>query len=184
MKDGEVFYVTDVETTGFSTKDADAIEVSAIKVQRKGREFVVLDEFDTYINPQYPLPDKIVEFNLLHNTGINDEFLKDKPLASEIANKLYDFFGCCPILVGHNLPFDLKFLNKIYQNCLGRELITKREIDTLEISRRVETGKHDLASMFEKTDKTFSNAVPKFHTSLADCYATLDVYAYLTKKEE
>lgn len=173
------FYVVDTETTGFSPSTADAIEVSALKVEVKNGKFCVVDEYDNYINPQYPLPEAIVKFNEKNGTGICDEFLANKPLADEVAKELYDFLGDNPVLVGHNLPFDEGFINKLFTENLGVSLTPKESIDTLAVCRNKFSGSHKLCDVHEMTDKTHSSENPQYHNSLADCYATLDVLEYL-----
>ena len=175
------FYVVDTETTGFSRYDADAIEVSALEVVQTNGKFQVVDTFDRYINPQYPLPPAIVEFNEKNGTGICDEFLADKPLAYEVARELHDFLGDEPVLVGHNLPFDEKFIEKLYTT-IGEELTPEESIDTLAICRQKMSGSHKLCDVHAKTKGRHSAEHPQFHNSLADCYATLDVLEHLKEK--
>ena len=176
------FFVVDTETTGFSRSNADAIEVSALEVEVRNGKFCVINEFDSYINPQYPLPQAIVEFNEKNDTGVCDEFLADKPLADEVAEQLHAFLGDYPVLVGHNLPFDEKFIDKLYRENLGITLETADSIDTLAICRSKMSGSHKLCDVFEQTKKTHSSSTPQFHNSLADCYATLDVLEHLKEK--
>lgn len=177
------FYVVDTETTGFSRSNADAIEVSALEVIQKNGKFQVVNEFDSYINPQYPLPPNIVEFNKKNGTGICDEFLADKPLAGIVAQDLYDFLGDNPILVGHNLPFDEKFIDKLYRENLGIPLETSESVDTLAICRaKMNNASNKLCDVHAKTKGRHSAEHPQFHNSLADCYATLDVLEHLKEK--
>lgn len=176
------FFVVDTETTGFSRSNADAIEVSALEVVVKNGKFHIVDEFDSYINPQYPLPEAIVAFNEKNGTGICDEFLADKPLADEVAQQLYNFLGDSPVLVGHNIPFDEKFIDKLYRENLGMELEPAMSIDTLAISREKLSGSHKLCDVHAQTKGRHSAEHPQFHNSLADCYATLDVLEFLKEK--
>lgn len=178
------FFVVDTETTGVKIPEADAIEVSALKVHRlENGDFKVVDAFDIYINPEYPLPATIVEFNKKHETGINDELLSTAPLVSEAAQKVKDFLGENPVVVGHNINnFDLKILNKMYNKGLSEDFIVADTVDTLLLSRAWVNGKkHNLETMFEFTEKKFSAENPKFHNAVSDCYATLDVLDYLNK---
>lgn len=180
MKPNELttFFVIDTETTGFNVEKNDAIEVSAVKVEKTNSGFKILEQFDSYIDPKYPLPDAIVKFNEENHTGINDELLSIAPDASKVAKELRAFMGDDPIVVGHNVKFDIKFINKLYSN-IWRKFTPKDSIDTLAIAREKETGSHKLADMFQKSNKIYSESVPNFHNSLADCYATLDVLDYL-----
>ena len=175
------FYVLDTETTGFKPADADAIEVSALKVTvDEDGKFKVVDTFDTYINPGYPLPPAIVAFNEKNQTGVNDDFLADKPNAQEAAKGVRDFIGDDPVLVGHNINFDIGFINKLYQQVFNIPFDPTNKVDTLTISReKVKAKSHKLEAMFKLTDGRNSAENPMFHNSLADCLATLDVLEYL-----
>lgn len=185
----DVFYVMDTETTGLSTENADVIQVSAIKVKNNKGEYEVLNIFDTFINPGYPLPPEIVEFNKNENTGIDDELLSKAPSASEAAKMLKEFLGDAPTVVLHNAPFDTKFINKLYNNQLGQDFQTSGTVDTLELCKiKLDNEpKHKLGIMYGLTEKKFSKIYfgskePKFHTALADAYATLDVLDYLKNR--
>lgn len=176
------FFVVDTETTGFSPSISDIIEVSALEVVKAYGKFFVVDTFDMYVNPGYPLPPAIVAFNEKNNTGICDEFLSDKPSSDVVAKKLEKFLGKSPDLVGHNLPFDIKFVNKLYAENLGYPLEYSSSIDTLSICRNKMTGSHKLCDVHAKTKGTHSKNNLLYHNSLSDCFATLDVLEYLIDK--
>jgi len=186
MKNSDIFYITDTETTGLNPQTADIIEISILTVEKQGEgKFAVVDEYDSYINPLYPLPPEIVRFNQMYNTGITDDFLSDKPLAQFVANDIMDIFGRYPIVVGHNISFDLGFIDKLYRQYLGIPFEYIAKYDTLADCKKVfpNAENHKLATMFEMSKKEFSSEHPNFHNSLADCYATLDVLKMLADKE-
>ena len=181
----DVFYVVDTETTGFDSSRCDVIEISALKVKNTPQGFVVKGSFDIYINPEYPLPPDIVAFNEKNQTGINDKLLARSPLAPEAAQKFLDFVGERPMVVGHNIKnFDSRFVNRLCMKGLDKPFLVYDYLDTLELARANEKAdkKHSLSVCFEKTAKHHSAKCPKFHTAIADCYATLDVLEYLTEK--
>ncbi len=181
---GNVFYVVDTETTGFSRSNADAIEISALKVEVTDKGFDVIDTFDTYINPEYPLPEAIVEFNEKNHTGVTDELLAKAPSKAEAARNFVDFIDPSEMkcIVGHNIPFDLKFIEKLLEETGTAEIMRLASLDTLQMSKMHVSGSHKLCDMFELSDKKHTNEANNligFHNSLADCYATLDVLDYL-----
>ena len=184
---GNIFYVMDTETTGFSRSNADAIEISALKVEVTENGFDVIDTFDTYINPEYSLPEAIVEFNEKNHTGVTDELLAKAPSKTEAARNFVDFIKPYEMkfVVGHNIAFDLKFIEKLLEETRTAEAIRFAALDTLQMSRMHVSGSHKLCDMFELSEKKHTNAARDlvgFHNSLADCYATLDVLDFLKKE--
>ena len=96
-----LFIAVDLETTGLDPARDSIIEVAAIKF-RNGQ---ILDEWSSLVNPYSPIPPFITKL-----TGIDQSMVDDAndlfTLRSEIEEKLAD-----GILVGHNVGFDLGFLN-------------------------------------------------------------------------
>lgn len=180
------FFVVDVETTGFDTSKADVIEIAAIKVTRdeKDGRFKILDQFDCYVNPEYPLPEDIVKFNEENNTGINDELLMRSPKADEAARRFLDFVGENPVIVGHNIiSFDSRFIEKLCMKGADEHFSPSAFTDTLKISREYDNyKKNNLESVFDRSTKRHSAANPQFHTAIADVICTLDALEYLDDK--
>ena len=96
--------VFDTETTGLNPAEGDKIvDIGAIELIDRmptGRRF------QRYINPLRSLSDEVVKIH-----GLTEEFLSDKPTFEEICHDFLDFIGTDSMLVAHNAPFDMKFLN-------------------------------------------------------------------------
>ena len=96
------YVALDLETTGLD-KDRDRIiQVGAVKF----RGDQVLDIFDTFVNPGRPIPDFIQRL-----TGIRPEQVSRAPFFSSIRHQLDTFLEGLPV-VGHNIRFDLDFLDR------------------------------------------------------------------------
>jgi len=156
--------VFDVETTGLFPKDGDRIiEIAAVKV-RNGE---MVDEFESFINPQRDIP---IEASRVNN--ITDDMVADAPVAEDVLPKMIDFVGGAS-LVGHNVKFDLEFL--CYQLSLcGRKLRSSTPaIDTLKLSRGLipQLNRHRLANVAQY----FGVQIGDTHRALADVKLTVAV---------
>ena len=180
------FFVVDTETTGYSPKYADVIEIAAIRCERRNGGFEILDEFDSFVNPHYPLPQDIVDFNRKNGTGICDELLSHAPDDYVVARNFLDFIGEKPIVVGHNIVrFDKGFIDKLCGS-INERFEVNDFVDTLLLSRqhgtRAKNEKHSLDVCLEKTAKRHTSGHNGFHTAIFDVKATLDVLEYLDKE--
>jgi ATP-dependent DNA helicase DinG len=92
----------DLETTGLDPKTETIIEIGA----RRFDGHRVEDEFTTLINPGKHIPEFITGL-----TGISDEMVRQSPRIRDVLEQLAAFIGDSPIL-GHNIKFDLSFLQK------------------------------------------------------------------------
>lgn len=169
--------VVDTETTGIKPGGNDIIEVSAIKY---GPGFVPISCFSTLCKPRKPIPAEATEVN-----HITDEMVADAPPFALIASAFSEYIAGCN-MVGHNLPFDLRFLY-----ISGVELPPKAKYyDTLNLAKKVltkygskkynhKTGEYEdvedwdvfdykLETLCEYYDIYRSDA----HRSLSDTYAT------------
>ncbi len=95
--------VLDTETTGFDPESGDRIvEIGAVELWNHVATGVTFHE---YINPERPMPQEAFEVH-----GLGDDFLRDKPVFAQIAQKFVDFIGDARLVI-HNAAFDMKFLN-------------------------------------------------------------------------
>lgn len=120
--------VLDTETTGFEPNEGDRIvEIGAVELFNHlptGRTY------HQYINPQRSMPEGAFGVH-----GLSAEFLSDKPIFKNIAQKFIDFIGSSKLVI-HNASFDIKFLNAEL-GWVNRTLLPKSQaIDTLAVARR------------------------------------------------
>ena len=64
--------IFDLETTGFSPRYHEIIQIAAIRICHG--QIVAADRFETYVRPQNAIPDEITEL-----TGITDSDVSDAP---------------------------------------------------------------------------------------------------------
>ena len=101
--DGEFtdeFVVFDIETTGLSHITCKITEIGAVKI--KNGE--IIDVYNTFVNPQCPIPTEIVEL-----TSITDEMVADARTIEEVLPEFLDFVGG-RLLIAHNADFDISFI--------------------------------------------------------------------------
>jgi DNA polymerase III epsilon subunit family exonuclease len=172
---GVTFIVLDLETTGASPANGCAItEIGAIAV--RGGE--ILEEFSTFVNPQVPLPEYIINL-----TGITDEMLVDAPLIDTAFPEFIEFIDRHENvhLVAHNAPFDIGFL-KAAAAALSHIWPKYEVIDTVKLARRVidrseiENYKLGTLSQFFET-----KALPN-HRALDDVKTTVEVLHRLIER--
>lgn len=96
-----VFTVLDLETTGLNSKRNAITEVTAIQF-RNNEE---VGKYSTFIKPSQAISEDIEHF-----TGITNDMVKNAPALIQVLSELSSFVGTSPVVVGHNVPFDIGFL--------------------------------------------------------------------------
>lgn len=118
------YVIFDVETTGLSAIYDKVIELSAVKM----KDGNVLERFDEFIDPGFPLSEQTTQL-----TSITDEMVHGSKSEEEVFKMFKDFCDGC-IIAGHNVSFDMGFMNTGYRRH-GMKEITEPVIDTLPLAR-------------------------------------------------
>lgn len=118
------YVIFDVETTGLSAIYDKVIELSAVKM----KDGEVLERFDEFIDPGFPLSEQTTQL-----TSITDEMVHGSKSEEEVFKMFKDFCNGC-IIAGHNVSFDMGFMNTGYRRHKMTE-ITEPVIDTLPLAR-------------------------------------------------
>lgn len=120
--------VLDTETTGLDPLQGHRIvEIGAVELLN---HIPTGNTYHCFINPQRDVPR---EAEAVH--GISGEFLKDKPVFSQIADEFLEFIGDT-ILIIHNAGFDVGFLNAELDFIKRPPILFERIIDTLVLAKK------------------------------------------------
>ncbi len=119
--------VFDIETTGLSVTSCGITEIGAVKI----RDGQVIDRFNTFVDPEMPIPDEIVAL-----TGITEDMVKGAPKVGDAIKSFFDFADG-RLLIAHNASFDTGFIRH-YARENGMKL-ENPYVDTVAISRFINT---------------------------------------------
>lgn len=159
-----MFISLDLETTGFdSTKDK-IIEFGAVKFDLDGPK----ETLQFFCNPGFKIADIIT--HITHIT--NDDLRSSEPFQTQ-AQRVRDFIGDSPI-VGHNIKFDIDFLNKN-----GVET-TNPLYDTQELAGILipDMTSYSLEILTQKLDVKHEEK----HRALNDAVACMELFIKLIKE--
>lgn len=127
--DKAVFTAFDTETTGIKHEIERVVEIGCVKFDLKG----IIARYSILINPEKPMPEEAAAVN-----NITDEMLEGKPIFEEITPDFLRFIKNT-VLVAHNAPFDINFINSELKRC-GYGTLTNKVFDTLVFAREVYPG--------------------------------------------
>ena len=127
--DTAAFIAFDTETTGLDPASGRIVEIGAVKFDRCG----VIARYNVLINPEMPMPEEAGKVN-----GITDAMLKDKPLIAAVFPDFFDFIGT-GVLVAHNAPFDINYVNAELKRS-GKPPLSNKVVDTRIFAKEVFPG--------------------------------------------
>jgi DNA polymerase-3 subunit epsilon len=164
----EVEFVTvDVETTGLAPGRHRLIEVGAVIVTAAGEGA----SFRRLVNPERKIPQFITQF-----TGITESMVTRASRASAVLPKLREFIGQRPV-VGHNIGFDLSFLNAEADRAGLGTAFPETGLDTIALARRYVTGLR--RASLDRVALALHVPVHARHRALPDARITAQVFALL-----
>ncbi len=127
------FAVVDVETTGFDPTRDRIIQMAAVVVNARGE---VVEEFTTVVRPENP---DEYRHGAEHIHGISADDVEAGMPLSEALSTLWSM-SRGRVFTAHNARFDIGFLHAESER-VGLENRVETWVDTLEISRRIDTGR-------------------------------------------
>ena len=160
----DTYCVFDLETTGLSPATNKIIEIAILKI----KDNRIVDTYESLINPNMRISRSASRVN-----GISDDMVMHKPSFDELKDDILAFIGN-DVLVGHNVTFDMKFLE-----CELHHKLNNKTIDTLTLSRKYypQLAHHRLQDMRELLHLSVNT-----HRALSDCICTKELYDHLKAK--
>ena len=157
------FCVLDLETTGGSPRDCAITEIGAVKY-RSGE---LLGTFQTLVDPGLPIPPLITIL-----TGITEAMVVEAPDIGTALPTFLEFIGDT-VIVGHNIRFDISFLNAAAA-LHGYPPLSNDTVDTAGLGRRL--VREEVRNMRLQTLAAhFRSPVTPIHRALDDARATAHV---------
>ncbi len=160
------FVAVDLETTGYSARNSEIIEIGAVKYY-KGQ---LVDSFETTVHSVDRVPPKIVEI-----TGLTDADVQAGLPPDEALEKFLRFLGES-LVVAHNKGFDLSFLRHHCKKYLGRGL-PNSSADSMRVAQASLPGLPSYS--LKGVCQHMGVELVDHHRALADARASGEIYARL-----
>jgi len=167
--------VLDTETTGLDPLSGDrVVEIGCVELVN---HIATGETFHVYVNPERDMP---AEAEAVH--GLSEEFLSDKPVFADIAERFLEFVGTSPV-IAHNARFDMGFLNAELERAGYPVIEPERAIDTVPLARRKFPGAQvNLDALCRRFNIDLSARVQ--HGALLDSELLAEVYLELVGGRE
>ncbi|MCD8563096.1 MAG: DNA polymerase III subunit epsilon [Alphaproteobacteria bacterium] len=162
--------VMDTETTGMDPETGDRIvEIGAVELENHiptGRTLQI------YINPEREVPAEAIAVH-----GITNEFLKDKPVFSQVYSEFLAFVKGARLVI-HNAEFDMKFINYQLKDVGAAPIPWSEVTDTLAMARQKFPGS---PANLDALCRRFGvdNTGREYHGALLDSQLLAEVYLEL-----
>lgn len=160
-KQPQIYCSLDIETSDFDPANGEILELGMVffEVQKNG--FSILSEWQSTFKANKEVPARILAL-----TGIATEELENSPQFREKAKEIQKLVKGC-IIVGHNINFDIKFLESFGIKFSGKQ------IDTLDLAQMLlpTNPSYNLEALMNLLNVSHKDA----HRALADAKAAMVV---------
>ena len=157
----------DLETTGLDPRTNSVIEIAIILLE----DGAIIHEYQSFVRPHIPIPPEVTDI-----TGITDEMVADAPTLFALRTDIRRLLGNHPI-VGHNVQFDLSFLQ---QEQLGE---ANTAVDTINLASILlpRAGQYSLEYLADYLMLAIDDG-GQTHRALADVLLTAELFLELSHR--
>ena len=178
--------ILDTETGGLKYKENPITEIGLVVVEPKN--FSILEQYETFVKPYNNLE---ITKKALEVSRVSMEEINKGVDAKVVVAKLISIFrkytppntkGSKPILVGHNITFDLDFLEYIFDFCSKNlyDFVDRISHDTMRLMEIYERkSKTNLSYKLESCCDRFGIKLKSAHGALNDSIATRELFKAL-----
>jgi DNA polymerase III subunit epsilon len=167
----------DTETTGLSAETGDRlIEIGCLEMVNRR---MTGNNLHLYVNPE-----RSSHPDALQVHGITDEFLADKPLFKDVAERLLAYVAGAEVII-HNAAFDLGFLDAELKRAQreGIRAHVAKVTDSLTMARELFPGKsNSLDALCRRLE--VDNTQRTLHGALLDAGLLAEVYIRMTRGQD
>lgn len=166
-KKHKTFIAFDTETTGTNSRTDRILEIGAYKISfdKMSPYYENPQIFDMLINPEIEIPNFISQL-----TGITNEMISGAQNAKSVVNEFLDFIGEDSVLIAHNAPFDLYFIDNQLERMFAKP-IKNLCVDTLPLSR---WAFPEFAKESQKGNYTLQNLAKKLNIQVKAAHRAYD----------
>jgi len=162
------YTVFDTETTGLNPSDGDEIiQIGATRIVNG--KMLRQESFEQLVDPRHPLSPESIPIH-----GIRPEMLVDQPTIDKVL-PAFHAFTADTVLVGHNVAFDMRFLQMKEQ--LTGLVFDQPVLDTLLLSTLVHP--HQESHRLDVIAERLNVPVVGRHTALGDAIVTAEIFIKL-----
>ncbi len=161
IKKSQLYCSLDIETSDFDPANGEVLEVGMVFFEIENRKIRILKEWQSMFKPARPVPARILAL-----TNISIEDLEEAPTFSEMRDEIQESVRDA-IIVGHNINFDIKFLEGFGIKFSGQSIDS---LDLAQIFLPTNTS-YNLEALMSNLEVDHKDA----HRALADARATMVV---------
>ena len=165
------FLIVDVETTGTSPANCEITEIAAVTM-RGGK---MLDSYESLVAISGYLPSGISEM-----TGIYPEMLGGAPLIATAISRILEMAEGA-VIVGHNIGFDIGFINAALSRISPLLRLENPLLDTVSLARKLIMGEVTNFKLGTLAAELRLDHQPS-HRAMPDVLATVDLLHHLIER--